>query len=697
MESLFFQLLDMSITASWLVLAVFLFRLIFKKAPKWINCLLWGLVAVRLIFPFSIESVLSLIPSAKTIPSDIVYSPKPQINSGYQAFNNYVNPVINEAFAPEVTESVNPLQLAGFIATCVWLAGVAAMVLYAVISYLRIRNRVREAVEDEKGIMYCDSIDTPFILGVFNPKIYLPSAVNEADVSHVINHEKAHIKRKDYIWKPLGFALMSVYWFNPVMWVAYILLCRDIELACDEKVLKETGTENKKLYAEALLNCSVKRRNIAACPLAFGEVGVKARIKSVLNYKKPAFWVVLLAVLVSVGVAVAFMTDPKVEEQNEVPPTENLTAIEKQQAVSEYEGVSVEIKGIDTKNAFLDVEWKNQSDKQVTFGEEFYIYKRLDNGEWANCRIGGYAWTCIGYPINTGDTAEKRYSLYNINMTEPGAYRFVTHFTVYYDVTPYSLTVDFEITEPVAQKSYAEAFPVIFYKEPTAETKTPEYYAQSAFYGEEMTDFLKKLEDNNWFDGCILLADRATFFFDGEIRYGDTLRFGFEQKVIAYGDYWCDMEEEEIAILKEHQSNASYGLDIVTDEAITDEATDFSPIIDEVSYDIDGDGIEEECTLSYGPTSGLFTFIFFVYENGELEYFNIFHSQFLYLNFKTDQSGKLYIRGETQDELPTVFHIDVGISQDDNIVLTCGEEQLSYWGEQGITSMYVPFAQTDEE
>lgn len=314
MEAVFLKILNMSITASYLVLAVILARLLLKKAPKFITVILWGLVAVRLVCPFSFESVLSLIPSSETVPDDIMYAQTPQIYSGIPQVNTVVNNVVMPSFTPNATDSTNPLQIVVFIASVVWIVGIAAMLLYTIISYARIRFNVHEAVKLEGNLYECDRIASPFILGVIKPKIYLPSDMAECDREYVVAHEHAHIKRRDHLWKPLGFLLLAVYWFNPVLWVAYILLCRDIELACDEKVIKQMGEQNKKPYSDALINCSVPRKMIAACPVAFGETGVKGRIKSVLNYKKPAFWVIITAVVLSIAVAVCFMTNPLATE-----------------------------------------------------------------------------------------------------------------------------------------------------------------------------------------------------------------------------------------------------------------------------------------------------------------------------------------------------------------------------------------------
>lgn len=311
MNELFLKIINMSISASWLVLAVLILRLVLKKAPKWVNVLLWGIVAVKLICPFSFKSVLSLIPSAETIPLNIGMNTTPTINSGINAINNAVNPIISQSNTPMAGASVNPLQITIGIFGYIWIFGMIVLALYTAISYWRLRRKVDTAIRYKDNIFQSENVKSPFVLGIIKPRIYLPFNMNGQDLEHVVAHEQAHIHRKDHWWKPLGFLLLTIHWFNPLMWLAYVLLCRDIELACDEKVIKELGNEQRADYTQALVACSVNRRMIAACPLAFGEVGVKERVKSVMNYKKPAFWVIIIAVIVCVGVAVCFLTNPK--------------------------------------------------------------------------------------------------------------------------------------------------------------------------------------------------------------------------------------------------------------------------------------------------------------------------------------------------------------------------------------------------
>lgn len=311
MSEIFSKVLNMSIAASWLILAVMLLRFALKRAPRWISVVLWGIVALRLAVPFSFESALSLIPSAETFsPYNIQYE-TPAINSGIPAVNHAVNPVLGETFAPNPVGSVNPLYVWTFVVSVIWLIGIAAMLLYAVVSYVRVRRSVAERVPYERSVFLCDHVKSPFILGLVRPKIYLPSGMEAAAMEPVIAHEKAHLARRDHWWKPLGFLILAVHWFNPLCWIAYILLCRDIELACDEKVIRQMDLDGKKRYSAALLECSTGRRLVTICPLAFGEVSVKERVKNVLKYKKPAFWIVLLALIACVVVAVCFATDPK--------------------------------------------------------------------------------------------------------------------------------------------------------------------------------------------------------------------------------------------------------------------------------------------------------------------------------------------------------------------------------------------------
>lgn len=332
MTELFGKLVHMALAANWLIVAVVVLRLVFRRAPKWTRCLLWALVAVRLICPISLESRASLIPD-----TDIRSTVEAVVGQGTERQDAITEvggvsaPIGTAVKVEPITQIGNTADTNGSgtlpkeigqtdLAAALWLSGMAVLLLYALVSALRLRRRVAAALPLGDGVCLCDAVESPFILGVFRPQIYLPSAIAPEDMEHVLAHERAHLRRRDHWWKAAGYVLLAVYWFDPLVWLAYILLCRDIELACDEAVVKQPGID-RKAYSNALLSCSVKRTGFAACPLAFGEVGVRMRVKSVLNYKKPAFWLILAALLACVVLAVCFLTDPVKED--DAPPEES--------------------------------------------------------------------------------------------------------------------------------------------------------------------------------------------------------------------------------------------------------------------------------------------------------------------------------------------------------------------------------------
>ena len=330
MDAFFLKLLNMSITASWLVLAILAVRFLFRKTPKWILCLLWGLVALRLICPFSMESKLSLIPdtdplsqtaadtsaAGKQARGDILdaggavlVERHPKAANG-EILDSQGNVIL--AIKDGVTVSPEESRAQAWISflSKIWITGFCSMLLYTVGSYCLLKRKVATAIPVKRGIKQCESVDSPFVLGILRPVIYLPFDLAEGDCAYVIAHEQAHIRRRDHWWKPFGFLLLSIYWFHPLLWVAYILLCRDIESACDEKVIRDMDEDGRRAYSTALLNCSIHRRRIAACPLAFGEVGVKQRVQGIMHYKKPAFWVILVCLALLAVFSVCFLTDP---------------------------------------------------------------------------------------------------------------------------------------------------------------------------------------------------------------------------------------------------------------------------------------------------------------------------------------------------------------------------------------------------
>lgn len=325
MEALFLKILSLSLGATYVSAAVIALRFLLKRTPRWIVCAMWGLVAIRLLCPFTLESAVSLAPSPDFRPVPLISANQPEApaqtprpSAAQPAPAGAVlapteSPAQVPASAPaEIPEeSQIPTQSRIALFARVWLLGVAGMLGYLIFSTLRLRRRVGVSIPMAENVRCSESVDTPFVLGLFRPTIYLPASVSPEDIPYVLAHERTHIRRRDHWWKPLGFVLLSVYWFNPVLWLAYVLLCRDIEAACDERVIRDMAAEGRRAYSTALLHCSMSRDAIAACPLAFGETGVKERIRAVASYKKPAFWTILAGIVLGIVIGVCFLTSPE--------------------------------------------------------------------------------------------------------------------------------------------------------------------------------------------------------------------------------------------------------------------------------------------------------------------------------------------------------------------------------------------------
>ena len=557
---MFLKIINMSISASYIVLAVLLLRLLLKKAPKWITVVLWGIVAVRLICPFSIESVLSLIPSAETVSPDIMMDRTPEINTGIPIINQVINPVISGSFTPDPGTSANPLQLWIPTFAVIWIVGMVALLIYTIISYSKVNRKIGTAVLLRDNIYQSENVVSPFVLGLIKPKIYLPFNMNEKDMEHVVAHEMAHIRRKDHLWKPLGFLLLTLHWFNPLMWLGYVLLCRDIELACDEKVIKELDHDARADYSEALLTCSVNRRMIAACPLAFGEVGVKDRVKSVLNYKKPAFWLIIAAVVACVAVAVCFLTNPpSKDDDNDINLGENSLIYGFVPPASDSDKISyiyIQDFGCDVKDATInfekarfedgklifDIHWTNEGSANIDIGPDFEVYK---------------------YDGSTLEKLEQK-GIWNLNL--------------------------------------------------------------EILAGKELN-----------------------------VSGNDTVLFEYE-KAKSYNL----SEHYDVLTPGKHRFEA-HGAWV--EFQIIDNFNLISAVYDKATFDVDGDGKEENCSLLFGRTSGLFTFIFSVQdkETGEVEYETTIYSQVYDLSFQKGSDGITRVQGITQGENPETHLFDISI------------------------------------
>lgn len=362
MDDVFLKLVNLSISASWLILAVLVLRVVLKKAPKWVMPLLWGVVALRLVCPFSIESALSLIPSAETIPSEIVTETREPVLYEQATLDIVTNPTLPSAAEVPVGVSRQQAQVDFNIYSVLWLAGMAALLVHALMSAGKLKKKLATAILLRDNIYESEFVDSPFVFGVIKPKIYLPMHMDEGTAAHVIAHERAHLARCDHWWKVLGYLVLALHWFNPLVWVAYILFCRDIELACDEKVVKGLDGAARADYSQALLSCAAPKRAVAACPLAFGEGNIKTRVKSALHYKKPAFWVAAAAVLAVVIVAVCFLTNPRSERGSLVWAQKlNAADVASIELYVPAEGKARQYKKLDTEEMAQAVELINSS------------------------------------------------------------------------------------------------------------------------------------------------------------------------------------------------------------------------------------------------------------------------------------------------------------------------------------------------
>lgn len=418
MTDIALRLLNISLSASVLITIVLLLRFALNRAPKRAICLLWLMVGLRLALPFSIESPVSLAPKSDTINEQVLLSPEPVIDSGYEVIDTVVNPVFRDTFTPEPAAPVNPLQIGTWLFGALWLLGLCAMLLWAAVSYLRLRLKLRTAVLLKDDVYESDRVCSPFLLGFFRPRIYLPFGLDEGTRAHVVAHERTHKRRWDHLTKSLAFLLLTVYWFNPLVWVAYILFCRDMELACDEAVVRNMEPAARKSYAEALLLCAVKRTTLfKVCPIAFGEVSIRQRVKKTLSYKKPLVPLLIAAIVACAALVVFFLTDPMSDDASvsHDPPFARLSTF--QAGLSELENDGLILLGEN-----------NTADKTVYLADTFRL-EYWSGNRWVNCAKNGSAESVTdGAELLPGAHTYCGYDLFDHDMSRHGTYRLVTAF-----------------------------------------------------------------------------------------------------------------------------------------------------------------------------------------------------------------------------------------------------------------------------
>ena len=664
MSELFLKIVNMSISASWVVIAVLALRFCLKKAPKWVNVLLWGIVAVRMVFPFSIESVLSLIPSAETISPTIMMEQTPSVQTGVPALNHVINPVISGSFTPVPGASANPLHIWIPVLTGIWLFGIAALFLYSAVSYWRLRRKVCEAVILRGNLYQSEKVCSPFVLGIIKPKIYLPYHMDSRKMDHVIAHEQTHIRRKDHWWKPLGFLLLTIHWFNPLMWFSYVLLCRDIELACDEKVIREMGNEQRADYTQALVACSVNRRLIAACPLAFGEIGVKERVKSVMNYKKPAFWIVLASVIVCAVIAVCFLTNP-IGFQFDVSANTIVSANHFDMRNAD-DPVAIEMTPAqisELNSRLAGVKNCKRSDKYAGLTPGYQISAQMQDGSYI--RISGYSLS-----DNTMVDIEQNGKRYAVS--------------------------DREFQEYLSRICAGGDVSAAFDLQPLR-AQYPEYFDLDASTGLDV--YVWQMSPNSYYFGLLphtasprdstaqeLLALRGAS--SEQMRYilaayaldpDDIHVIPWQNPISSYiPECWIVTENGES--LEEKQ--AQY-IETVSTMLFGEGDTllhDDYPIYDSIVFDVDGDGIDKVCVLGFGRTSGLFTFTFRAAEIGAdtLKYDTLFCTEWYDLSFIREDDGVVRVQGVDQKDPPQTHLFDIAIV-DGSIQLTEDGQSISHY------------------
>ena len=662
MSELFLKIVNMSISASWVVVAVLALRFCLKKAPKWVNVLLWGIVAARMVFPFSIESVLSLIPSAETISPTIMMEQSPSVQTGVPALNHVINPVISGSFTPAPGASANPLQIWIPVLAGIWLFGIVALFLYSAVSYCRLRRKVCEAVILRDNIYQSENVCSPFVLGIIRPKIYLPYHMDSREVGHVIAHEQTHIRRKDHWWKPLGFLLLTIHWFNPLMWLSYVLLCRDIELACDEKVIGEMGNEQRADYTQALVTCSVGRRVIAACPLAFGEIGVKERVKSVMNYKKPAFWIVLASVIVCAVIAVCFLTNP-IGFQFDVSANTIVSANHFDMRNAD-DPVSIEMTPAqisELNSRLAGVKNCKRSDKYAGLTPGYQISAQMQDGSYI--RISGYSLS-----DNTMVDIEQNGKRYAVS--------------------------DREFQEYLSRICAGGDVSAAFDLQPLR-AQYPEYFDLDASAGLDV--YVWQMAPDSYYFGLLphaasprdstaqeLLALRGAS--SEQMRYilaayaldpDDIHVIPWQNPISSYiPECWIVTENGES--LEEKQAQYIQTVSAMLFGEGNTLLHDDYPIYDSIVFDVDGDGIDEVCVLGFGRTSGLFTFTFRAAEIGAdtLKYDTLFCTEWYDLSFIHGDDGVVRVQGIDQKEPPQTHLFDIAVV-DGSIQLTEDGQSIS--------------------
>ena len=688
MNEIFLGFVNRAVTAGWLVLAVLALRLLLRRAPRRFHCLLWAAVAVRLLLPFSVESPASLIPTTQTIVPESIYATRPVIQTGIPVVNSQVNGYIQSRYFEGVSVPAGTAARAADILSVLWLAGVAFLLLYCLGTYLHMRSRLRTAVRLRDDLWQSEWVDSPFVLGLLRPRIYLPFRMDTNTLAQVEAHERAHIARGDHVWKVLAFLLLAIHWFHPLLWAAYFLFCRDLEYACDERVVATLDGEGRRRYSEALLRCAAPRRTVAPCPVAFGETGVGGRIRSVLSYKKPAFWVALIATAALIVTAVCFLTDPPVKTGVQWLRTRragNLTGSEIMVSYDQAGVTSYNVPLSESQRKELASLLRGLSDSQLTdggaqagnpYGWSLYFPKG-----WASLSLGTASLSRSGYVLLTFQHQQTW-------IQSPELEAFLRQ--VLPD-TPLVWRCPYEDGKPQAALTIQAAF---FYDDLDLT------YTSGAFDVGTLPDYIPSDSGNGGSSiaGTVRLSPGYTAVWKpqdlqpGHIPRSDSFHLSWHAPNVA-NPRSAEVNVSALPVTEDGRITAvDYYLAVLMNTMPMQFELDgdklilstLYPVIDNIPfndfygaerYDIDGDGVEEYCTLGFGPTSGLFTFTFAAEAGGEAKYASIFNTGWYQLSF-VRQGGVLKVKGVTHSGAESYFDISV---RDGAVVLSENGEELPSW------------------
>ncbi len=686
MTTVFLGFVNRAVAAGWLVLAVLAVRLILRHSPRWIHCLLWALVAVRLLLPYSVESPVSLVPTMQTVVPQTVYTGHPVIQTGIPAVNSQVAGYVADHYYEGVTVPAGTTAHLADTLSIIWLAGAALLALYSLVTYLRLRFRLRTAVRLRDGLWQSEWADSPFVLGIFRPRIYLPFRMDEETIRLVEAHERAHIARGDHIWKILAFSLLAVCWFHPLLWIAYSLFCRDLETACDERVIRHLDCEGRKRYSQALLRCAAPRRSVAPCPVAFGETGVGGRIRNVLSYKKPAFWMALIAVAALIVTAVCFLTDPPVKTGVQWLRTRragNLTGSEIMVSYDQAGITSYNVPLSESQRKELASLLRGLSDSQLTdggaqagnpYGWSLYFPKG-----WASLSLGTASLSRSGYVLLT---FQHQQTWIHSPELEAFLLRVLPN-------TPLVWRCPYEDGKPQAALTVRAAF---FFDDLDLT------YTSGAFDTGTLPECIKGNDSVSTTAGSVRLSPGQTAAWtpqdldkDGSPR-SDSFHLSWHAPNVA-SPRSAEVNVSALPVTEGGRVTAvDYCLTVLRNTAPLQFELDGDelilstpyPVINNIPfndfygaerYDIDGDGVEEYCTMGFGPTSGLFTFTFAAEAGGEVKYVSIFRTDWYQLSF-VREGGALKVKAVTRTGGERRFDISV---RDRAVVLSENGEELPSW------------------